>query len=304
MQWIKKGLVFCPAGEPQWALHSALTPTPFILNNDIIRIYAGFRDAKGVSRVGYADLDAHDPTKVVHVSATPALDIGEAGMFDDNGVILGDVIRVGERILMYFIGFQLPQKAKFLAFTGLAESFDGGNSFQRLQKTPVMDRADEGTLFRAIHSVMLEKGLYRAWYGVGSEWTTIDGVPYPNYLVRYTESPDGLTFPRTGSICIDRQGAEYRIGRPRVYRMNGKYVMFYTKGTVHKDYLPGYAESDDGINWTRKDADVGIGPSAEGWDSKTLSYCALASCHGRTYMFYNGNDMGRDGFGCAELVAT
>ncbi len=61
-EWTKKGLVFDTArhGVGGWMLHSALTPTPWRIDGDTIRVYAGFRDADGVSRIGYVDVRADD----------------------------------------------------------------------------------------------------------------------------------------------------------------------------------------------------------------------------------------------------
>lgn len=300
MKWIKRGLIYCPDGESVWAKHSALTPTPILLD-DRIRIYAGFRDETGVSRIGYVDVDADDPSKVLMVSQYPVLDVGAPGMFDDNGVILGDIIRVGDRLYMYYIGFQLVKKIKFLAFTGLAISIDGGNTFSRVQKTPVMDRADEGTFIRAIHSVVRVGNVWKIWYATGGGWVWINGAPYPSYHINHLESQDGTSFADVGRLCIDCEGDEYRIGRPRVYQHGDLYSMFYTKGTIEGGYLPGYAESPDGISWQRKDNLIGIGLSESGWDSKTLCYPSLLRYKNKSYMFYNGNDMGKTGVGFAEL---
>jgi hypothetical protein len=68
-----------------------------------------------------------------------------------------------------------------------------------------------------------------------------------------------------------------------------------------QSYRLGYAESDDGLRWTRKDADVGIDRSVTGWDSEMIEYCSLYEHKGRQFMLYNGNGFGRSGFGYAEL---
>jgi hypothetical protein len=78
--------------------------------------------------------------------------------------------------------------------------------------------------------------------------------------------------------------------------------MLFTYGTLDGDYLPGYASSPDGIAWQRDDRRVGLAPSGDGWDSKSVSYLAPITVGGRSYVFYNGNDMGRAGFGCAEIT--
>jgi hypothetical protein len=77
--------------------------------------------------------------------------------------------------------------------------------------------------------------------------------------------------------------------------------MFYGSSTKTEGYRLAYAESADGINWTRRDNEIGIDVSPSGWDSRMQGYPAVVSCGGKTYMFYNGNDYGREGFGYAEL---
>ncbi|WP_426409050.1 glucosyl hydrolase [Bradyrhizobium ganzhouense] len=299
--WEKKGLVFDVAkhGVGGWMDNSALTPTPFRINDEIIRVFAGFRDSAGVSRIGYVDVCADNPTRIVSVSREPVLDIGRAGCFDDNGVILGDVVTGPGGLYMFYVGFQLVAKAKFLAFSGMAKSVNGGDSFARVSEAPILDRAPGQTTIGAIHSVMFERGLWKIWYASGDDWQLIQGLPYPRYHIRYTEVRDPLAVPRTGTTCLVAQGDEYRIGRPRVYRIGGQYVMYFTKGTITGDYLAGLAYSRNGIDWDRKDDEVGIGLSPTGWDSRALCYPAIIRHRDALLMFYNGNDMGRDGFGLA-----
>ena len=302
MQWEKLGLVYGPDGSLPWAQNSMLTPTPVILEQGLIRVYAGMRDDKGVSRIGWVDLSADDPTKVERVCQRPALDVGRPGCFDDNGVILGDVVFHDQALLMYYVGFQLAAGVKFLAFTGLASSQDGGYTFTRIQETPVVDRRPHALFVHAVHSVLHEDGEWRAWGAAGSEFVQLEGSPYPAYntCVLRGRSPQDLA--GTGTPCMPLQGDEYRLGRPRVYRAPFGYRMLFTVGTRGGSYLPGYAESADGETWVRRDDELGLLPSEEGWDAQTLCYPSLFEAHGSTFVVYNGNAMGRDGFGLARLV--
>ncbi|HET6632239.1 MAG TPA: hypothetical protein VFG73_05970 [Rhodanobacteraceae bacterium] len=299
--WQKQGLVFDTArqGRGGWMRHSALTPTPYRLDEERIRVYAGFRDADGVSRIGYVDVLADDPTAVVEVSSEPALDIGRDGCFDDNGVILGDVVEAPGGLHMFYVGFQRVAKAKFLAFTGLAVSRDGGRHFQRTQDTPILDRSPGRSTIAAVHCAHYEKGRWRLWYAVGDDWEFIAGRPFPRYHIRYAEADNPRALPAADHICLLPSGSEYRIGRPRVYRLGGRYVMYFTRGDIHGSYFPGVAYSDDGIAWRRRDNALGLALSASGWDSRTICYPALIRQRDRLLMFYNGNDMGVDGFGVA-----
>ncbi len=303
MKWKKIGLVYCPSGKNGWDKHYAITPTPVLINEDTIRVYTGFRDENGVSRLGFVDVDVANPSIVKNFSETPILDVGRDGAFDDNGVILGDILKCGDKIYMYYVGFQLVKKAKFLAFTGLAVSKNFGNTFRRYSEAPILDRSDEGLYIRAIHSAIIEEDVFKVWYSAGNDWEIINGRPYPCYCIKYQESEDGIHFREEGITCItpNKKNFEYRIGRPRVYKIDDKYVMFYTYGTTKGDYLAGYAESEDGVNWVRRDNEIGITLSKSGWDSSHLCYPAIIICNDRAYMFYNGNDMGKTGFGCAVL---
>jgi hypothetical protein len=304
MKWIKKGFICGPDGMMPWAKNTALTPTPILLDDHTIRVYAGFRDKFGVSRIGFIDLDSNAPNIVKRVSSKPALDIGINGAFDDNGVILGDVVRVGGDIRMYYVGFQLVSKVKFLAFSGLAISKNGGDTFERFSHAPILDRANESLFIRAIHSVLKIGDHFHIWYASGNDWEIINGIPYPQYRIRYAISPDGLSISSEGPVCLDVEGLEYRIGRPRVFQLGAKFFMHYTRGTTDGQYLAGLAESSDGVFWRRIDSELGIGLSESGWDSRHLCYPALIAVKDKIYMFYNGNDMGKAGFGYAELESV
>jgi hypothetical protein len=108
-----------------------------------------------------------------------------------------------------------------------------------------------------------------------------------------------LAIPRGGRLCVSVNAPEYRIGRPRVYRQDDGYVMYYTKGTISGGYFPGKAFSSDGVDWRRHDDEFELKLSGEGWDSVHLCYPALLRWQNVEYMFYNGNNMGIDGFGVA-----
>lgn len=305
MLWNKLGFINTDNISFDWASNSALTPTPIVLDDTTIRVYSGMRDEEGTSRIGYVDLSIDDPTKIIKSSKEPCLDIGPDGAFDDNGIILGDIIRNGNELWMYYVGFQIVKKVKFLAFSGLAISHDGGNTFARSKNTPILDRSDNGLTINAIHTVIKENGTYRCWYAAGNSWENINGVDYPKYNIHYTESSDGISFEqdRIDILCIDNENEEYRIGRPSVYKVKDSYLMFYTKGTkTGKDYYPGVAYSKDGIKWHRKDDEFGLPLSSNGFDSIHLCYPRLLTVGNKVYCFYNGNYMGKHGFGVAELL--
>jgi hypothetical protein len=305
MEWKKLGLIWNSSKCLSWGNMGTLTPTPYLIGNNTIRVYCGIRDEHGIGRIGYFDVLESDPCKVIGFSTEPILDIGIPGAFDDNGMLLGDIIKVGDSIRMYYVGFQLQTKAKFLAFGGLAVSEDNGNSFTRYSNAPIIDRDDGGLFIRAIHGIRaLENGGFKIWFSQGSSWEIIDGKPFPNYSIATMESADGLTFARNKGESIHLQRPnEYRLGRSRVFSFGENYhVMTFTYGKPTGEYESGYAESSDLVNWVRKD-NWGLYPGAHSFDSRHLAYPALIRTNNdEIYCFYNGDDMGNGGIGVAKLI--
>ena len=302
MRWDKRGLIYGPDGSSSWAKHSALQPTPYLLNDDVIRVFVGFRDDQGIGRVGFVDVDCNDPSKVIRVSRSPLLDIGIPGAFDDNGVIPCSVINIDQKIFLYYAGYQISKRVKFTAYGGLSVSDDNGESFERVKKTPILERTDDELFFRVIHSIIFDNGIWKAWYGAGSDFLKKNGKVFPVYNIRYMESKNGIDFPEKGTIVIDIKVDEHRVGRPNVAKIGKLFIMFYGIGTIDLPYRLAYAISSDGITWDIKGDIPGLSLSQNGWDSKMMAYPGVITVNNTTYMFYNGNNMGRDGFGYARLI--
>ena len=298
MRWIPKGLVWGPDGSVPWALHSALQPTPLIRHDGMIRVFVGMRDAAGVSRIGFVDVDSRRPCRVIRVSDRPALDVGEAGDFDDNGVVPCAVVDLPDELRLYYAGYQAGTRVRFFVFAGLARSTDGGTTFQRQSHVPVLDRSDDERCFRVIHSIRHEGDRWRIWYGGGSTWIEEEGRTVPSYDVRYTESPDGVTFRDSGRICVSLEKDELRIGRPYVIRSGDCYEMYFSVQARGKAYGLGRATSSDGLIWNRRD--LAFAASSGRWDDQMRAYPAVVQTPEASYLFYNGNEMGRAGFGYAK----
>ncbi|HEU5047684.1 MAG TPA: hypothetical protein VFT64_07565 [Rickettsiales bacterium] len=303
MKWIKEGLVFGPAGRVSWAAHSALQPSPLRFSKEVIRIYAGMRDADDISRIGYVDVKADNPSEVIGISEAPCLDIGIAGCFDDNGVVPCCAVQTQEGIYLYYAGYQLVGKVRFLVFGGLAFSRDG-SKFERVQVVPVVDRTPTETLFRVIHTAMQDGGRWRIWYGGGSQFQQGKYKTLPVYDIRYTESADGIHIPQEGRVVLPTSGDEYRIARPNVIKKADGYHMFLCHGSETDPYSLGYAYSKDGINWIRNDALLGLEKTSGSWDSEMMAYPAYIETEENAYLFYNGNNYGYEGFGYARLVSA
>jgi hypothetical protein len=307
MHWRKLGIVYKPDGNSDWARSHAMTPTPTMLSKNRIRVYISMRDASNVGRAGYVDVAAGDPLTILNVSKRPVLDIGLPGTFDDNGVLPTCIVDLPDgRKYMYYVGFELSLKIRYRLFTGLAVSYDTGLGFERRQKTPILDRSDQELYFRGGPFVRWEEPLFKLWYVAGSSWTKIGGKQLPVYVLKYAESDDGIHWPAVGKTVLALSDPdEHGFGRPYIIKEEGVYRLFFSvRRRSLAAYRLGYAESEDGIHWQRKDTELGLDVSPSGWDSEAIMYAAVIKAAGNTYLFYNGNNFGETGFGVAVLEQT
>lgn len=302
MIWNKLGLVYVANGEYPWAKSHAYIPTSMMLDESKIRVYAAFLDENKVGRIGFVDIDASNPLRILKVSEKPVLDIGLPGTFDDNGVTPISIVKSDRKLYLYYVGWQLGVKVRYFLFTGLAISSDYGESFQRYSQVPILERSDRELFTRTAAHVRQESNLWRMWYLAGDKWINCHNKLVPTYNMRYLESPDGLIWGKQGAVCLELANEdEYGFGRPFVIQENGIYKIWYSIRTISKGYRLGYAESSDGLVWTRKDDQVGIDVSASGWDSEMICFSCIQQTKYGTYMFYNGNNYGETGFGVAVL---
>lgn len=303
MRWRKRGHVYAPDGTLAWARRYAFPPTPVALGDDLIRVYVAFCDERTVGRAGYVDVRAERPWEVVRVSREPVLDIGEPGCFDDNGVVPVSVVAVGDELRMYYTGYQLGARVGYFQFLGLAISTDGGETFVRASRAPVLDRSDAEPLTRASAHVVPSGDGFRMYYAGGDRWTERGGRPLPVYNLRSLDSPDGRSWGPEGRVCVDFASPdEHAIARPWLLPGAAPQRMLYSvRSHSSGDYRIGMAVSDDGFSWERRDDEAGIDVAPEGWDSRAVAYGAAHAHAGSLYLFYCGNDRGLGGFGYAEL---
>ena len=289
-----------PAPPPvAWAASHAALPVPETAEDGRVRVFFSTRDARGRSHVARGDVDLERPETLI-VDPAPVLAPGALGAFDDSGVTTSCLVRHGTRRFLYYTGWSLGGTVPFTLFAGCAVSDDGGESFRRVSPAPILERTATDPFLTASPWVVIEDGRWRMWYVSATGWDVVDGAPRHRYHVRYAESRDGLAWDREGVVCIDyKDDTEYAIARPCVVRDGETYRMWFSaRGDA---YRLGYAESPDGVSWTRRDEAVGIEPSSGGWDSE-MAYPVVFDHNGERYMLYNGNGYGRTGIGYAVLT--
>ncbi len=303
-KWKKLGLLFQVSGDLPWRMSHAAVPTVQKLSDGQIRVYYSPRDKQQRSYIGTFEVNLAAPTRALAVATTPVLSPGELGCFDDSGVMPAWVMEREGKTFLYYIGWNLGVTVPFSNFTGLAIAERGSLDFKRYSPAPIANRDRHDPFFFTTPCLLWDGDHYKIWYIAAVKWELLDGKPHHHYLIKFDRSDDGIQWRREPKIAIPFQnGLEYAITRPCVIKESGLYKMWYSfrEQLNQPFYRIGYAESKDGENWTRKDSEVGLTPSASGWDADSVEYAYVFDALNQRFMLYNGKEYGRTGIGIAVL---
>lgn len=265
-------------------------------------------DGNYVSYSAWLDLDRHDLRNVVSISNEPVLSLGSRGEFDEFGTYPFSAVEYRSQILGFYGGWTRCESVPFNVAIGKAISEDGGATFRKAGPGPTLSyTADEpfilsGPKIRVINNMLF------LYYIAGRRWIVHEGRPEPVYKIRLATSEDGVQWTKLNRDLIPSFLEEDEAqASPDVTFSGGKYHMFfcYRRGRNYRNsqngYRIGYAWSDDAVNWHRDDRKAGLSTSVSGWDAEMVCYPHILVLDGKTYMFYIGNGVGREGFGLAEL---
>jgi hypothetical protein len=296
IRWKKLGLFLEPQKDKWWSLTHAMIPTPEAMGGGVFRIYYSGRNQQNQSHIAWADVSLDDPFRVLGYSDGPVLSPGPLGCFDDNGVTPSCVIDIGNgEKALYYIGWNPGSTVRMHLFGGLAISSDNGQTFQRWSNAPILERCRTDPYLNTAPWVVKAENEFRIYYVSGHEWIHKD---LPRYNINVARSDDGKVWHRDGRVCIDfKDKTENALARPYVILDDGIWKMWV--GHKGDAYRLGYAESHDGLNWTRRDDLAGVDVSQSGFDSEMTEYAAIVKHDGRHFMFYNGNNYGIEGIGLA-----
>ena len=316
-KWNKLGMVFNPqeVQGKDWMKEFAQAPATLIFDN-FVRVYFSCRpsrDSNGqyVSYTGYVDLDRRNLFKIIKVSDNPIMQLGELGTFDEFGIYPTSVIRLGNDIWAYYGGWTRCESVPFNVAIGMAKSVDGGKTFTKLGTGPILSYSPDEPFVLSGPKIRRFNDIFYLWYIAGRKWKVVDGRSEPVYKIRMALSPDGIHWTKMNKDLIPSRVEEDEAqASPDVFEANGKYHMFFCyRYSSHyrgkeNGYRIGYASSSDLVNWERDDSKAGIDVSTEGWDSEMISYPHVFELDEKIYLTYLGNQVGRYGFGLAELQGT
>jgi predicted GH43/DUF377 family glycosyl hydrolase len=256
--------------------------------------YAG-QDGEGI---GFAEASVDDPIIWNEAAVSPVLR-PRADNWEGNRINQPRVVVVSpDHWRMYYTGWGCPGGGSPWAM-GVAESFDGGVTWERRGDDPILDRGDPGSPDgggACVPMVLRVDGRWMMWYTAG----VINPEGHTQIHLCLAVSEDGLCWrkhegnPVLGDDFSDNP-ARSVTSRCYVRHDDGVFRMWYSY--AKPKYEIRYAESLNGIDWTRSPIAPVLGPSsAPAWDDDIVEYPEVQIVDGVFRLWFCGNGYGSVGY--------
>jgi hypothetical protein len=319
MEWKKLGKIFDPA---QFQLSNnckefAQSPQTLVFDN-FVRIYFSTRakDNKGeyLSYISFIDMDL-TLSKVLNVSKKTVISLGKLGTFDEHGIFPINPFKNDDKIWAYTCGWNRRISVPVDTGIGLAQSFDHGETFERVGNGPVLGPSLNEPFLVGDGFVKKFNNLFYMFYIFGTKWIPkTEFEPQARvYKIGLAKSTDGINWNKNDGkqIITDVLNNDECQALPTVIFIDNKYHMYFCyreatdfRKNKGRGYKIGYAFSYDLENWTRADDESGINLSTNDWDNEMMCYPHIFEMNKKVYLLYNGNEFGKYGFGAAELISV
>lgn len=299
IHWEKKGKIFKQSGNGIFQTH-ATRPVPLKLNDKVLRVFFASRNADDMPLPTFIDVDIDNPANVLNVNKTSLIDFGDSGTFDDSGVTIGSIIYHNGEHFAYYSGWKRRRyKVTIETSIGLLKFDKTLSTLTKVYNGPILAQ-DRNHPFLVNSPFIIHEDIYKMWYCSGTGWEQVNEKPEMMYRINYAESKDGIDWVVKNDNAVDYAYHGEVLSSPWVIKGKKRWHMWYsTRGIIKKEFIIGYAESLNGIQWTRLDNQAGIERSEDGWDSEMICYPAFFAHKNIIYMFYSGNDVGNGGLGYA-----
>lgn len=302
-KWKKLGQLYQSHGEELWRVSHASCPLAQHLGGNIYRVWFAARDNNNRTNCTWLDFDITQPNSVVRHAPAPSLTHGGLAQFDERGAMFSWLLEHDGIEYIYYTGWNMGDSVPFRNAIGLATSPAGADSFTKVEG-PVLDRSPANPFFVGNPCVVIDHhSTWHLWYLTGTAWhPREDAPPYSDYNIRHATSTNGVDWTISKSVCVDyAHENEMAIARPSVRYWDSTFHMWYSYRGTDFPYRLGYAISDNGVDWERKDDLIDFPRSDIGWDSEMICYPYVFRHIDETYLLYCGNGFSQGGIGLAIL---
>ncbi|MCB1733792.1 MAG: hypothetical protein H6981_04195 [Gammaproteobacteria bacterium] len=321
MHWNKIGQIFDPSDHSVLGqqLEFAQSPQTLILE-DRVRVYFSTRsrsrsrygDGKFLSHIAFVDF-SRDFSQILGVSQEQVIPLGDLGCFDEHGIFPINVLSRSGEIFAYTCGWNRRVSVSVDTAIGLAKSYDGGRTFQKVGAGPVLGPSLNEPFLVGDGFVRFFKNQFHMWYIFGTSWAELEAgcAPDRTYKIGHATSTDGVNWKKEDGVQIvsDRLPERESQALPSVVEVGYRYLMAFCyryssdfRSNPERAYRLGFAWSDDLMEWSRADDQFRFSGTTGCWDADMQCYPHVFELNGKTFLLYNGNEFGRHGFGLAELI--
>lgn len=288
--WNKTGMIYKVNNDHPCLLTHASNPLAMHMNDDTYRIFYSGRDKENKSSVSYVDYDIVRG-KIIYDHKQPIIQPKD-DTFYSHGITIGNHWKHrGD----HYIGFMGWQQKPNHHWRGDIGKFN----LRTKEVSLLLGRSDEDKISLSYpHIEYAEEGAeYEMWYGSTIDWTSVNGEMI--HVIKHAVSKDCENWTLKGLAIPYEIGKAQAFSKPTIYRNEEGYRMWYSyRDGAGTPYRIGYASSRDGDRWEVKQSNLNI--SANSWDDNMVCYPYVFKHKECTYMLYNGNSYGLNGFGLAR----
>ncbi len=312
MRWNNLGILCDPTNLPFGQGLYCQSPHAIQMKG-FVRVYftTRLRDEKFFFRSFPAFVDFSDDFSVqLGVSDFPLLPLGPLGNFDEHGIFPFQPFLSREgRLMATTTGWSRREAVPAESSIGLAVSSDQGKTFEKVGKGPMFAPLHEEPFLIADGFVLEHNDSYHMFYIAGRKWLHRSGVTERLYKIRHAQSTNLIEWSRTNlNVIPDSLGETECQALPTVIKSSQNWLMafcfrdaFDFRENPSKGYRIGWARSRDLINWERVDSEYFLSRHFSGWDLQMQAYPNIFTNSTGTYLLYNGDNFGLNGFGIAKL---
>jgi hypothetical protein len=301
--WRKLGRLFNPDSDlrhPKLATHAA-NPLPILINDNTYRVYFSGRDHENRSSVGAVDIDIFKQ-EIVQNHYEPFFIHGAEKSFYSEGISIGCTCFVGDKTLMYFMGWKNCDGQHWFGELGAFE-VESDLSLTLLQEDPILALSAKDPISLSYPWVCrMADGSFRMWYGSTISWDAGNGEML--HVIKSATSINGINWLSLDEAIPHKIGQAQAFSRPTVLiNEDESYDMWFSYRSGNGEaYRIGRATSNNAMHWNLNLKNSGINVSQSGWDSEMIEYPFVFKHKSETFMLYNGNGYGKSGFGLAIWV--
>lgn len=308
--WVKQGRVLAPGFAGPKSAQRLSAPCVVKLSDDRLRMYF-WTAGGGANYLFAAECDVSNPMKWELLSEESLLGPDKSSNLRDHGPSFPWVLpRENAPWLLYYCSWgSWAPPGELSNRTCLAESSDEGKTWQVISE-PHLPLGPKGTfdagLTGSVCILPFGSEDYRMWYTAGERYELFGTQKRGIVHIGYATSTDATDWKRHEKPLLSpRLDAvdpfEAVVSKPSVLVMDGVFHMWLSVFCMNKQgYRLAYAQSPDGLNWTRSDKEI-LTLQPDSFESVNQSYPNVIEVGDELWMFYAGNSFGATGVGLATM---